>query len=89
MVDYAVPNEEWSAESVELFNKLNKLTSEGGSWEKQKSNPFRADDGSVNYLRPMVEKPGKFFEYALFINCTTKMLKGVVQFGMYTRGPRG
>ena len=91
MEDLALPNETWSKESLELFDELNKLTEEGKGWTKVRSNADHmwASDGSRNFLRPLMEEKGKVLEYAFFYNTSLHSLRGVVQFGLYTRNFSG
>lgn len=85
MTDGALPNEKWSSESVELFNKLNGMSSD---WKKLHRNMSVGTDGSKTFTCA-VSEPGKFFEYAFFHNAKLQLIKAVVQFGSYTRGPPG
>ena len=91
MEDAAVPNDKWTKDSLELFNKLKMLTNQGEDWQKLKSySNTRISDGSVGrqFSRSLVEN-GKFLEYAYFCSPRLQLVKGVVQFGLYTMGPVG
>ena len=85
MEDRGVPNDEWSKESVELFNRLSKM---GDDWTKLRRDISVRTDGSKLFLGSNSE-PGKLFEYAMFNNSKLKRLKAVVQFGPFTNGPSG
>ena len=89
--DLALPNETWSKESLELFNELNKLTEDGKGWTKVRPSAHNVwgSDGSRNFLRPLMEEKGKVLEYAFFYNTSLCSLRGVVQFGLYTRNISG
>lgn len=83
--DSAWPNEMWSKEAVELFNKLCEL---GSDWKKLCRDSSLGQDGSRLFLNAYADQEhAKLFEYAMFHNAKLKHLKAVVQFGLYTRGP--
>ncbi|XP_031564518.1 acyl-coenzyme A thioesterase THEM4-like [Actinia tenebrosa] len=87
--DRAVPNEGWTKESVELFNKLkNEADASNGLWIKVpgKTPPLT---GNRLFTRCLWDQKGKLFEYSMFMNKREERLKGVVQFGPYTEGPKG
>ena len=82
MDDAALPNDNWLKEAVDLFNQLNEM---GDDWEKMVRKTSIGADGSRIFVHP--DKDGKLIEYAFFHNKKLQCVKGVVQFGLYTRGP--
>ncbi|XP_028407015.1 acyl-coenzyme A thioesterase THEM4-like [Dendronephthya gigantea] len=86
LYDTDVPNDKWSKESVELFNKLNKL---GDDWKIHYRAMTEGPDGSRVFPSALKDEPWKFFQYAFFHNSKLQCMKAVVQFGIYLRGPVG
>ena len=82
----AVPNDKWSKESVELFNKLNRL---GDDWKIHYRSIFEGPGGSRRFQSAVKDEPWKLFQYAFFHNSRLQCIKAVVQFGIYTTGPTG
>ena len=88
-VDRAVPNEGWTKESVDLFNKLkDEAEASSGLWEKVpgKTPP---QTGNRLFTRCLWDQNGKLFEYSMFMNKREERLQAIVQFGPYTEGPKG
>jgi len=86
-IDLGQPNETWTPESCNLFNKLLKeLAIDDGEWEKLKGNP---PSGDHRLFTRAFHEHGKSFEYAFFFCKKKQQLKGVIQFGPYTQGPPG
>ncbi|KAK3733270.1 hypothetical protein QZH41_011106, partial [Actinostola sp. cb2023] len=81
------PNESWSKETLALYNKLNKEVEQSkGTWMKHVAKTVRDQSGNRTFTRCLDEN-GKLFEYCLFYSMSEEQLKGVCQFGSYTKGP--
>lgn len=85
--DLGKPNENWTSESCEFFNKLSEdLENDSEEWEKLKS---KLPSGDRRVFTRAFHENGKCFEYAFFFCKSKQQLKGVIQFGPYTQGPPG
>lgn len=72
-----------------MFNKLkNEADASNGLWVKVPAKkPLQT--GNRLFVRCLWEQEGKLFEYSMFMNKREEHLKGIVQFGPYTEGPKG
>ncbi|XP_077989557.1 acyl-coenzyme A thioesterase THEM4-like [Glandiceps talaboti] len=86
--DMGLPNKGWLPESVQLFEKLSKLT-ESGDWKRLPSYSQGRISKALFSRTPSVGRPGQILEYSFFANKKECKLVGVCQFGPMAEGPPG
>ena len=80
--DFAVPNELWPAEAIEIYKKLERMA-EHPNWVPYFGKFIETDEGNRSFMRAV---PNKQFLYSLFLNVEERKAKGVITFGPWAEG---